>query len=91
MVEAVAAREPPNSARSGGKNTGNALVIPVTRSAEANARRSRPLTRLSRDALITRLWLDSRRRLTTARETDRRAALAVSVRRWWLPATAALA
>src|SRR5262245_4952551 len=73
MVEAVAAREPPNSARSGGKKTGKALVIPVTRSAEAKARRSRPLTRLSRRSLITGLWLDSRRWLPTpASETDLR-------------------
>jgi hypothetical protein len=59
IVEAVAAREPPNSARSGGKKTGKALVIPVTRSAEAKARRSRPLTRVSRAWLTDRLWPDS--------------------------------
>ena len=56
MVEAVAAREPPNSARSGGKKTGKVLVIPVTRSAQAKASTSRPLTRLSRAPVTWRLW-----------------------------------
>jgi hypothetical protein len=52
MVEAVAAREPPNSARSGGKKTGKVLVIPVTSSVQAKASTSRPLARLSRAAVI---------------------------------------
>jgi hypothetical protein len=47
MAEAVAAREPPNSTRSGGKKTGNVLVIPLTSSVQAKARASRPLARLS--------------------------------------------
>jgi hypothetical protein len=91
MVEAVAAREPPNSARSGGKKTGNALVIPVTRSAEANARQEPPADEASRGLAHHQMRPDSRRRLTTPRETDRGAAVAVYVRRWRLPGTAALA
>jgi hypothetical protein len=56
MAEAVAAREPPNSSSSGGKKTGNVLVIPATRNAQAKASASRPLTRLSRLAVILRVW-----------------------------------
>src|SRR6185436_19070247 len=86
MVEAVAARVPPNSVRRGGKKTGNALVIPVTSSAEAKARRSRPLTRLSRLSLTTRLWLDSLHRSATHREPGRAAARAASPGRQRPPA-----
>src|SRR6266436_1231792 len=47
-VEAVAAREPPNSARRAGRNTGKVLVIPATSSMVAKASQSRWLARDSR-------------------------------------------
>ena len=56
MVKAVAAREPPNSARSGGKKTGNVLVTPATSSVQEKASTRRPLARLSRAAVTLRLW-----------------------------------
>src|SRR5712671_4618000 len=54
-VEAVAAREPPNSARRAGRNTGKVLVIPATSSMVAKASQSRWL---ARDSLggVTRGW-----------------------------------
>jgi len=46
-VEAVAAREPPNSASKGGKKIGNVFARPDTNSIVANASPSRGFARLS--------------------------------------------
>ncbi len=49
-MSAVAAREPPNSARSGGKNTGKLFPMPPTSIMIANATQRRALARLSEGA-----------------------------------------
>lgn len=53
-MNAVAARVPPNSVRSGGKNTGKLFPMPPTSIMIANASQSRALARLS-DSGVTRL------------------------------------
>ena len=50
-MAAVAAREPPNSSSSGGKNTGKVFEKPETKSMRAKASHSRALTRLLRSLL----------------------------------------
>jgi len=47
-VEAVAAREPPNSDSSAGKKTGNVLAMPETTSIVTKASARRGFARLSR-------------------------------------------
>jgi hypothetical protein len=65
-VEAVAARDPPNSVRSAGKKTGNVLVMPVTSSPQAKASTSRPLARLSGAEVTGPIMTERPRPLTAA-------------------------
>jgi len=65
-VDAVAARVPPNSASSAGKNTGKVLTLPETTSIVTKASQSRGLARLSEGAAGTKDQLRRISRTPTA-------------------------
>ncbi len=71
-VAAVAPREPPNSASSAGKKTGNTLVIPETKSMLAKASQSRAFASVSRSEVTRVTLLTSTSARATVRSREER-------------------